>query len=117
MFSSTNFPGTISDHLVFTRKFINEHPEKVQAIVDSWFDTLTYINTNKNKGEVTDIMAKQAGLSVADYKEDANGAKISPPRIALRRSNSWLTNHSYHIPCSSEVNAAKSSRLRIFLGW
>jgi NitT/TauT family transport system substrate-binding protein len=76
LFSATNFLGTISDHLVFTRKFVNEHPEKVQAIVDSWFDTLAYIDNNKNKAEAIDIMAKRAGLSVADYKEDANGAKI-----------------------------------------
>jgi NitT/TauT family transport system substrate-binding protein len=76
LFSATNFLGTISDHLVFTRKFVNEHPEKVQAIVDSWFNTLAYININKNKAEAIDIMAKRAGLSVADYKDDANGAKI-----------------------------------------
>jgi NitT/TauT family transport system substrate-binding protein len=76
LFSATSFSGTISDHLVFNRKFVNEHPEKVQAIVDSWFDTLAYINSNKNKAEAIDIMAKRAGLSVADYKEDASGAKI-----------------------------------------
>jgi NitT/TauT family transport system substrate-binding protein len=76
LFSATSFLGTISDHLVFNRKFVNEHPEKVQAIVDSWFDTLAYINITKNKAEAIDIMAKRAGLSIADYKEDANGAKI-----------------------------------------
>jgi NitT/TauT family transport system substrate-binding protein len=76
LFSATSFSGTISDHFVFTRKFVNDHPEKVQAMVDSWFDTLAYINTNKNKAEAIEIMAKRAGLSVADYKEDANGAKI-----------------------------------------
>jgi NitT/TauT family transport system substrate-binding protein len=45
-------------------------------MVDSWFDTLAYIDTSKNNAEAIDIMAKRAGLSVADYKEDANGAKI-----------------------------------------
>jgi NitT/TauT family transport system substrate-binding protein len=76
LFTASNFSGTISDHVVFTRKFVNEHPEKVQAIVDSWFDTLAYINTTKNKDEAVDIMAKRAGLSVSDYREDATGAKI-----------------------------------------
>jgi NitT/TauT family transport system substrate-binding protein len=76
LFTSTNFPYTISDHLVFTRKFVNDHPEKVQAIVDSWFDTLAYINRSQNQAEVNDIMAKRAGMSVTDYKEDALGAKI-----------------------------------------
>ena len=35
LFSSKDFPGAISDHLVFTRKFVNEHPEQVQAMVNS----------------------------------------------------------------------------------
>jgi NitT/TauT family transport system substrate-binding protein len=43
IFSSKDFPGSISDHLVVNRKFLNEHPEKVQAIVDSWFATLDAI--------------------------------------------------------------------------
>ncbi len=76
LFSSSNFPGSISDHLVFSRKFVNAHPEKVQAIVDSWFDTLAYINTKKNKDEVNEVMAKRLGGSVADYKDNLDGAKI-----------------------------------------
>jgi NitT/TauT family transport system substrate-binding protein len=76
LFSSSNFPGSISDHLVFNRKFVNEHPDKVQAVVNSWFDTLTYINTKKNKDEVTEIMAKRSGGSVAEYKDNLDGAKI-----------------------------------------
>jgi NitT/TauT family transport system substrate-binding protein len=76
LFSSANFPGSISDHLVFTRKFVNEHPEKVQAIVNSWFDTLTYINVNKNKNEAIEIMAKKSGVSLAEYKEYADGVKM-----------------------------------------
>jgi NitT/TauT family transport system substrate-binding protein len=76
LFSSSNFPGSISDHLVFTRKFVNAHPEKVQAVVDSWFETLSYINTKKNKDEVTEIMAKRSGTSVAEYKDSLDGAKM-----------------------------------------
>lgn len=76
LFSSSNFPGSISDHLVFNRKFVNAHPEKVQAIVDSWFETLAYINTNNNKDEVNEIMAKRLGISKTDYKNDLDGVKI-----------------------------------------
>jgi NitT/TauT family transport system substrate-binding protein len=76
LFSSSNFPGSISDHLVFNRKFVNANPEKVQAIVNSWFDTLAYINTSKNKDEVNDIMSKRAGVSLAEYKDYADGAKM-----------------------------------------
>jgi NitT/TauT family transport system substrate-binding protein len=31
LFSSKDFPGAISDHLVFTRKFLDANPEKVQT--------------------------------------------------------------------------------------
>jgi TRAP-type uncharacterized transport system substrate-binding protein len=31
LFSSKDFPGSISDRLVFDRKFVNDRPEKVQA--------------------------------------------------------------------------------------
>jgi NitT/TauT family transport system substrate-binding protein len=74
LFSSKDFPGAIPDHLVFTRKFVNEHPEQVQAMVDSWFATLDYMKANPDKAN--EIMAKRAGVSVSEYKEYANGTKI-----------------------------------------
>jgi NitT/TauT family transport system substrate-binding protein len=40
LFTAGDLSGTISDHLVFNRKFVNEHPDRVQAAVDSWFDTM-----------------------------------------------------------------------------
>lgn len=43
LFSSKDFPGSISDHLVFTRKFVEQNPEQVQAMVDSWFATLDHM--------------------------------------------------------------------------
>jgi NitT/TauT family transport system substrate-binding protein len=76
LFSSKDFPGSISDHLVFTRKFVNEHPEKVQAVVDSWFATLNHISLNMNKSEAEAIMAKRAGVSIAEYQEYGDGTKI-----------------------------------------
>ncbi len=74
LFSSKDFPGAISDHLVFTHAFVNEHPNLVQAMVNSWFATLSYIKANPAKA--TEIMAKRAGVSVDEYKEYANGTKI-----------------------------------------
>ena len=74
LFSSKNFPGAISDHLVFTRKFVDEHPEQVQAIVDSWFVTLDYIKTNRDKSYKT--MAKRAGVTVNEYQEYADGTQL-----------------------------------------
>lgn len=74
LFSSKDFPGAISDHLVFTRKFVDEKPDKVQALVNSWFDTLDYMKANQDKAY--EIMAKRAGVKVDEYKEYADGTKI-----------------------------------------
>jgi NitT/TauT family transport system substrate-binding protein len=74
LFSSKDFPGAISDHLVFTRKFIGEHPDRVQAVVNSWFATLEYVKANKQKSY--EILANRAGVSVEEYKEYEDGTKI-----------------------------------------
>lgn len=74
LFSSKDFPGAISDHLVFTRKFVEQNPDKVQAMVDSWFATLDYKNANADSAMT--IMAKRGNVSVDDYKEYAQGTKI-----------------------------------------
>jgi len=74
LFTSKDFPGAIPDHLVVRRKTINERPQAVQDLVDSWFTTLDYIKKNSDKAE--EIMAKRAGVSVADYKQYNTGTKI-----------------------------------------
>lgn len=74
LFSSKDHPGAISDHLVFTRQFIDQHPDQVQAAVDSWFATLDYIN--KNQAQADAIMAKQGGVTVPEYRAYASGTKI-----------------------------------------
>jgi NitT/TauT family transport system substrate-binding protein len=74
LFSSKDFPGSISDHLVFTRQFVEQNPDKVQAMVDSWFATLDYIN--KNKEQAYQIMAKRAGVTVDEYKQYEQGTKL-----------------------------------------
>jgi NitT/TauT family transport system substrate-binding protein len=74
LFSSKDFPGSISDHLVFNRKFVEANPEKVQAMVDSWFATLDYIKTNPD--QANEIMAKRGGVTVEEYKQYADGTKL-----------------------------------------
>jgi len=74
LFSSKDFPGAIPDHLVVNRNFLEEHPEQVQAMVDSWFATLDYMKANSEKAIA--IMAKRAGVSVDEYKEYAQGTRI-----------------------------------------
>jgi NitT/TauT family transport system substrate-binding protein len=74
LFSSKDFPGAIPDHLVVNRNFLEQNPEQVQAMVDSWFATLDYMSANPEKAIA--IMAKRAGVSVDEYKEYAQGTRI-----------------------------------------
>ncbi|HET9517992.1 MAG TPA: ABC transporter substrate-binding protein [Actinoplanes sp.] len=72
--TSKDFPGAIPDHLAFSADFVKEHPKEVQAVVNTWFDTLAWIAANKDKA--VEIMAKKAGVSVADYKTYDAGTTI-----------------------------------------
>jgi NitT/TauT family transport system substrate-binding protein len=74
LFSSNDFPGAISDHLVFTRQFVEENPDKVQAVVNSWFATIDHIQANPDRSK--QIMANKANVSVEEYKDYAQGTRI-----------------------------------------
>ncbi|MBG0741956.1 MAG: ABC transporter substrate-binding protein [Cylindrospermopsis raciborskii KL1] len=74
LFSSRDFPGAIPDHLVVNRQLIKERPQDVQALVNTWFETLDYIKANPEKSN--EIMAKRAGVTVDEYKKYAEGTKI-----------------------------------------
>ncbi|UFP96052.1 ABC transporter substrate-binding protein [Gloeobacter morelensis] len=74
LFSSKEFPGAISDHLVLRDEVVKARPADIQKVVKTWFDTLDYIQ--KHPEESLQIMAKQAGTSVADYKSYDSGTRI-----------------------------------------
>ncbi|GGM89683.1 ABC transporter substrate-binding protein [Dactylosporangium sucinum] len=63
--TSKDFPGAIPDTLSFQSQFVQDHPDQVQAVVQTWFDTLAWIAANKT--EAVSIMAKKGGVSDADY--------------------------------------------------
>jgi NitT/TauT family transport system substrate-binding protein len=72
LFSSKNYPGSISDHLVFSRSYVEQNPDRVQAVVNAWFKTLK----RKDSVEAIEIMAKLAGTSTAEYRNYAKGTRI-----------------------------------------
>ena len=74
LFSSKDFPGAISDHLVCRKDFVAKNPEAVQKLVNTWFDTLRTIKAEP--GPTLAIMAKRAGVSEADYKAYDAGTTI-----------------------------------------
>jgi NitT/TauT family transport system substrate-binding protein len=74
LFSSKDFPGAISDHLVVNRTLVYEQPAQVQALVDAWFTTLNFLKANPDRAY--EIMAKRAGVSLEEYKQYADGTRL-----------------------------------------
>ncbi len=74
LFSSKEFPGAISDHLAVSRKLVKERPSDVQALVNSWFNTLDFIRNNPNKSD--EIMAERAEISVEEYQTYERGIQL-----------------------------------------
>jgi NitT/TauT family transport system substrate-binding protein len=74
LFSSADFPGTISDHLVASRETIEKHPEQVQALVNAWFDTLKLIEAKPT--QALETMAKLAKVTVPEYQSYEQGTQI-----------------------------------------
>ena len=74
LLSSKEYPGAIPDLLVMTQTVIDEQPEQVQAVVNTWFATLDYIA--KNPEESNKIMADRSGVSVEEYEAFQAGTRI-----------------------------------------
>ena len=74
LFSSKDFPGAISDHLVCRKEFVANNPEKVQKLVNTWFATLKEIKANP--GPSLAIMAARAGVTEPEYEAYNAGTTI-----------------------------------------
>jgi NitT/TauT family transport system substrate-binding protein len=74
LISSKEFPGAIPDLLVVSGKMINEKPDQVQGLVNTWFDILDFMQKNPKKAE--EIMAKRANVSVEEYQLFKEGTKF-----------------------------------------
>jgi NitT/TauT family transport system substrate-binding protein len=72
--TSKDFPGAIPDHLVVKPSLVKDRAKDVQALVNTWFETLKWIRDNKD--EAIAIMAKRAGVSVEDYTSYDAGTTI-----------------------------------------
>ncbi|MBD2112794.1 MULTISPECIES: ABC transporter substrate-binding protein [Cyanophyceae] len=72
--SSADFPGAIPDLLVVTQKLIDSRPDQVQALVNTWFDILAFIEENPERAN--EIMAKRASVSDTEFEKYTEGTKI-----------------------------------------
>ena len=84
LFSSTDFPGAIPDHLVATAEAADEHPEALQKLVDAWYPTLDWIEANPD--EATAIMAEKAERLAEEYEAFAEGTTLFSAEQALTPS-------------------------------
>ena len=74
LFSSADFPGAISDHLVCRRDFVEANPEKVQEVVNAWFATLAAMEADP-QGSLA-ILSARAGVSEDEYREYEAGTTL-----------------------------------------
>src|SRR5215471_6393718 len=77
LFDSRKYPGTIPDFLVLDRKLVESRPKDVQKLIDAWYATQDWIKAHPDQAAA--IMAKQAGVSVADYQSLEKGTRIFTP--------------------------------------
>lgn len=74
LISSAEFPGAIPDLLVVSQKLVDENPEKAQALVNTWFDVLEFIEQNPERAD--EIMAARADVSVEELQLFKDGTKM-----------------------------------------
>ena len=74
LITSAEFPGAIPDLLVTSQKLIDERPDQVQAIVNTWFDVLEFMENNPDRAD--EIMAQRADVTTEELQLFKEGTKI-----------------------------------------
>ena len=72
--SSAAFPGAIPDLLVVSQTLIDEQPDQVQALVNTWFDIMTFIEENQERAY--EIMANRANVSPDEFELYLEGTRF-----------------------------------------
>ena len=74
LINSEAFPGAIPDLLVTTQTLVDERPDQVQALVDTWFDILEFMEENPERSD--EIMAEVANVSTEEMELFKDGTRI-----------------------------------------
>ena len=74
LLSSADFPGAIPDLLAVSQKVIDEQPDQVQAMINTWFAILDFMAENPDEADA--IMAERAGVSVDDFQAFKAGTRM-----------------------------------------
>ena len=74
LFSSAEFPGAIPDLLVVSQKLIDEQPETAQALVNTWYDVMDFMEQNPERAD--EIMAERADVTVEELQLFKEGTRM-----------------------------------------
>lgn len=74
LLSSAEFPGAIPDLLVVSQTVIDERPDDVQALVNTWFDILAFMEQNPERSD--ELLAERAGVSLEDFELFREGTRM-----------------------------------------
>ena len=74
LISSAEFPGAIPDLLVMSATAIEEHPEDVQGLIDTWFSVLAFMQKNPDRANA--MMADRANVSPEDLNLLKQGTRL-----------------------------------------
>ena len=74
LITSAEFPGAIPDLLVVTQKVIDEQPDQVQALVNTWFAILAFMEENPERSD--EIMANRAGVTTDELQLLKEGTRM-----------------------------------------
>lgn len=74
VFDSSQIPGEIVDVLVASQQAFEESPTNLQHIVDAWFKTLNYMNTNQE--EAAKIISKRLRITPKEVIDSYEGLKL-----------------------------------------
>jgi len=74
LISSAAFPGAIPDLLVTSQKLIDERPDQVQALVNTWFDILDFMEKNPERSD--EIMAQRADVTTEELQLFKEGTQF-----------------------------------------
>ena len=72
--TSADFPGAIPDLLVVSQKLIDEQPQQVQALTNTWFDILAFMEENPERAD--EIMAQRADVTTEELQLFKDGTKM-----------------------------------------
>ncbi|PNW34361.1 UNVERIFIED_CONTAM: sulfonate ABC transporter substrate-binding protein [Euhalothece sp. KZN 001] len=100
--TSAEFPGAIPDLLVTSQDLIDNRSDQVQALVDTWFDVLEFMENNPDRAD--EIMAQRADVTTEELQLFKEGTKIFTLEENLEAFSEG--NNMTHMPYAAEEMAA-----------